>query len=99
MGRSDGTFDGTFAPVDNADPLFTQAVYARDTDFLAPDLRLVYGHQRVSLDDAWRTHSTIYGKSWAGTTVGTDQRRVFDQGRALDYLQLHAENRPGFAAL
>ena len=64
--------------------------------FLAPDLRLVYGHQRVSLDDAWRTHSTIYGKSWAGTTVGTDQRRVFDQGRALDYLQLHAENLPGF---
>lgn len=64
--------------------------------FLAPDTRLVYGHQRVSLDDAWRTHSTVYGVSWAGTSVGTDQRRLFDQGRELNYLQLHAEKLPGF---
>ncbi len=64
--------------------------------FLTPGARLVYGHQTVNLDDAWRAHSTIYGYSWAGTTVGSDQRRLFDQGRDLDYLQFHAENLEGF---
>ncbi|HOB99919.1 MAG TPA: TonB-dependent receptor plug domain-containing protein, partial [Verrucomicrobiota bacterium] len=36
--------------------------------FLAPNSRLVYGHQTVRMDDAWRTHSTIYGVLWEGTT-------------------------------
>ena len=64
--------------------------------FLTPDTRLVYGHQTVRLDDAWRTHATIYGILWAGTTRGSDRQRMFDQARDLDYLQFHAEKLEGF---
>ncbi len=64
--------------------------------FVTPDSRFVYAHQTVNMDDAWRTHSTIYGASWEGTTVGSDLKRAFDQGRDLDYLQYHAEALPGF---
>ena len=49
--------------------------------FLSPNSRLVYGHQTVRLDDAWRTHATIYGVLWSGTTRGTDLQREFDQAR------------------
>ncbi len=59
--------------------------------------RLVYGHQTVRMDDAWRTHSTIYAVPWAGTKAGTDRERLFDQARDLDYLQYHAEGLGGFA--
>ncbi|MBI5381296.1 MAG: TonB-dependent receptor [Opitutae bacterium] len=62
---------------------------------LTPNTRLLYGHQTVNLDEAWRTHSTVFGTSWAGTTVGTDLRRLFDQGRQLDYLQYHATAQSG----
>jgi hemoglobin/transferrin/lactoferrin receptor protein len=62
-----------------------------------PTSRIVYGHQTVGLDDAWRTHSTIYAKVWDGTAPGTDLKRTFDQSRDLDYLQFHAEKLEGFA--
>jgi hemoglobin/transferrin/lactoferrin receptor protein len=65
--------------------------------FLTPNSRLVYGHQTVRLDDAWRTHSTLYGVLWSGTTRGSDLKRSFDQARDLDYLQYHAQNLEGFA--
>ena len=65
--------------------------------YLTPHARLVYGHQTVRLDDAWRTHSTIYGVAWSGTVRGTDRDRLFDQARDLDYLQYHAEKLEGFA--
>lgn len=64
---------------------------------VSPNSRLVFGHQTVRIDDAWRTHSTIYGVPWAGTRRGMDLRRVFDQARDLDYLQFHAEALEGFA--
>lgn len=64
--------------------------------FVTPNSHFTYGHQTVNMDDAWRTHSTIFGKSWEGTTVGSDRKRTFDQGRDLDYLQYHAEALPGF---
>jgi len=63
--------------------------------FPAPNGRLVYAHQTVNINDAWRTHSTLYGRSWEGTTVGSDQKRAFDQTRHLDYLQYHAAALPG----
>ncbi|MGE3312854.1 MAG: TonB-dependent receptor plug domain-containing protein [Limisphaerales bacterium] len=63
---------------------------------IQPNQQLVYAHQTVDQDDAWRTHSTIYGKSWRGTTVGTDQARILDQFRNLDYLQYHAVALDGF---
>ncbi len=63
-----------------------------------PDDRseLVFGHQTVDLDDAWRTHATLYGRSWEGTTVPRDFSRIFDQFRDLNYLQYHASERDGF---
>jgi len=63
--------------------------------FVEPQSRLVYAHQTVRIDDAWRTHSTIYGDSWRGTTVGSDLARIFDQGRDLDYVQYHSEGLHG----
>ncbi|MGJ8671390.1 TonB-dependent receptor [Rubritalea sp.] len=49
-------------------------------------LTLVY--QGLEQDDVWRTHSTIYSKSFAGTEVGTDLRRLKDQQRSLSYARL-----------
>ncbi|NWK54774.1 TonB-dependent receptor [Verrucomicrobiaceae bacterium N1E253] len=46
-----------------------------------------YVHQSLGQDDVWRTHSTIYGVSFAGSSIGTDLRRVKDQERTLDYIQ------------
>jgi hemoglobin/transferrin/lactoferrin receptor protein len=42
--------------------------------------------QGVVIDDAWRTHRTVFGRSFAGTTVGNEQRRVLDQQSGLAYL-------------
>ena len=50
-----------------------------------PDLRIVLAHQRVDMDDAWRTHKTIYSQPYAGTTVGNELRREYDQVRDLIY--------------
>jgi hemoglobin/transferrin/lactoferrin receptor protein len=51
--------------------------------FPGHDTRLTLLHQAVRQDDAWRTHSTIYGTVWSGTTVGTDIARILDQDRYL----------------
>lgn len=62
-----------------------------DTKFeawLNPDHKLTLYHQQVHLDDAWRTHRTIYGKSWLGTSVGSEKVHSFDQDRWLTYLKL-----------
>lgn len=64
--------------------------------YFNPDTKLVLAHQSVDQDDAWRTHSTIYAKSYENTTIGSDLRRVLDQNRDLTYAQLHAENIGGF---
>jgi len=69
---------------------------ARFAWLVKPDAQLVYGHQTAVQDDAWRTHATVYGISWEGTTVGTDFERILDQTRNLDYLQYHAANLDGF---
>jgi hemoglobin/transferrin/lactoferrin receptor protein len=52
--------------------------------------RLVFLHQRVRQDGVPRTHATAFAKSYAGSAVGTDQRRDLDQNRQLTYLQYHA---------
>lgn len=72
-----------------------------DIDFKAefrinPDLRLVLAHQRVDIDDAWRTHSTIFARPFEGSAVGSDRRRSLNQERDLTYAQLHAENMDSF---
>ena len=54
--------------------------------------KLVFLHQRVRQDDVWRTHKTIFGKSWKGTTVGNELKRSLDQERELTYLQYRARS-------
>ncbi len=54
---------------------------------LGSDWRLVGMFQRHRMDEAPRTHSTVYANPWHGTAPGTDQRRDFDQRRDLFYLQ------------
>ncbi len=63
---------------------------------LQPDTTLVLAHQTVNQDDAWRTHRTIYGVPWEGTTIGTDKKLALDQHRDLTYLQLHELNMGSF---
>ncbi len=65
--------------------------------FISEDSILVMAHQSVGIDDAWRTHKTIYGIDWEGLTVGNELRRVLDQNRDLTYLQYHQYNANGFA--
>jgi hemoglobin/transferrin/lactoferrin receptor protein len=49
-------------------------------------------HQQVEQDDIWRTHQTIYAKSWAGTSVGNELSRILDQRRSLSYIRLGTED-------
>ena len=53
------------------------------------DSYAVLAHQNVDIDDAWRTHKTVYGIDWEGLTVGKELRRALDQDRELTYLQFH----------
>jgi hemoglobin/transferrin/lactoferrin receptor protein len=59
---------------------------------LDPDWTLTAVHQQLQQDDVWRTHSTVFGVSWQGTTVGNDLRRSFDQDRTLSYVKLDGQN-------
>ncbi len=58
---------------------------------LDEERRLVAAFQHVDQDDAWRTHRTIYARSFQGSTIGTDQAVIFDQNRNLAYLQYQSE--------
>ena len=59
--------------------------------FPSETTRLTLMPQQAHQDDAWRTHRTIFGKSWRGTDVGAEQERSLDQDRYLTYLQLAGE--------
>jgi len=59
---------------------------------LTDDAFLVLAHQSVEIDDAWRTHKTIYGIDWEGLSVGSELQRILDQERDLTYLQYHLYN-------
>lgn len=54
---------------------------------LHDEATVTVAHQRGEIDDAWRTHSTLYGIDWEGLTVGSDLRRTLDQRRDLSYVQ------------
>ncbi|MDH4454178.1 MAG: TonB-dependent receptor [Verrucomicrobiota bacterium] len=53
-------------------------------------------HQQARQNDAWRTHATTSGVSFAGTAVGTDRIRLFDQERSLSYVRLAGTDLNGF---
>jgi hemoglobin/transferrin/lactoferrin receptor protein len=63
--------------------------------FLSDNSRLVFAHQRIRQNNVPRTHSTVDGISFEGTTVGTDLQRDLDQERELTYVQLHTDNIEG----
>ena len=65
--------------------------------FINEEASLVLCHQSVDVDDAWRTHKTIYGIDWEGLSVGKELSRVLDQDRELTYLQYHQYKDSGFA--
>jgi hemoglobin/transferrin/lactoferrin receptor protein len=48
-------------------------------------LRLTW--QQAKLDDAWRTHKTIYGITWHGLEHGSEKKRALDQQRQLACLR------------
>ena len=70
----------------------TDAVDALFSYELGAGRRLVGGHQRMAVDDAWRTHRTIHGISWEGTAVGNEKVHSFDQDRRLSFLQYRQTN-------
>lgn len=55
------------------------------------DLEVVLALQSVKMNDAPRTHSTVFSRSYRGTDAGTDLRRDFDQVRRLVYAQANWE--------
>jgi hemoglobin/transferrin/lactoferrin receptor protein len=59
--------------------------------------RITLLHQAIEQNDAWRTHKTIYGISWEGTTVGNEKSRILDQKRNLTYIQYEGKERLPFA--
>ena len=76
-----------------------------ETDFdlradydLNENTTLTLAHQQVAQDDAWRTHSTFYGIDWEGLKKGDDQKRSYDQDRALTYARLAAAELDGFVS-
>jgi len=56
---------------------------------LSPKARVVAAYQTLNQNDAWRTHRTLFGQSWRGTSVGTDRKLALDQFRDLAYVQYH----------
>ncbi|MDZ4404550.1 TonB-dependent receptor [Prosthecobacter sp.] len=52
-------------------------------------------HQQARQNDVWRTHDTTSGVSFAGTTIGTNRLRLFDQERSLSYLRLAGHDLHG----
>ncbi len=68
-----------------------------DYDFRADmrpwdDTTLTVAHQSVDQDDAWRSHSTIYGIEWEGLEHGSDLKRALDQDRTLTYARIVRTN-------
>lgn len=71
--------------------------YDTKMDYAISDsLTLTLAHQRVTQDDIWRTHRTVYFEPWEGTKLSNpDLRRVYDQGRSLTYLKLKESDGRG----
>lgn len=52
-------------------------------------------HQNLKQDDVWRSHSTIYSREFAGSTIGSDLARLKDQQRQLSYVKLQGQDLAG----
>ena len=57
-----------------------------------PDTTWTFAHYEYYQNDAWRTHKTIYGVAWEGTTVGNERIRRLDQYHNLSYVRFAKRN-------
>lgn len=57
---------------------------------------MTLNHQDSAQNDVWRTHSTIFSKSFSGTETGTDLRRLKDQAHSLNYAKLVGKDLESF---
>ncbi|OGV62332.1 MAG: hypothetical protein A2283_10435 [Lentisphaerae bacterium RIFOXYA12_FULL_48_11] len=64
--------------------------------YINKDSTLTLGHQSVRVDDAWRTHRTIYSIDWEGLSRGDGKVESYDQNRDLTYMKLHVNDMDGF---
>lgn len=60
--------------------------------YLDVNQKITLLHQNFNQNDAWRTHKTIHGKSFHGTSVGNELKRILHQNRKLTYLKYESEN-------
>lgn len=59
--------------------------------------QLTAAYFKTDQNDVPRTHKTIYGKSYRGTSVGSELKRNLNQERELAYLKLSTSNVYSFA--
>ncbi len=64
-----------------------RAANARLDLALSPTWLVTLNHQSLWQDDVPRTHSTVFSRSFAGTSVGSDLLREKDYDRSLTYLK------------
>lgn len=64
--------------------------------FIKPNSKMTFAYQYDNIDDAWRTHRTIYSKSYRGTTIGEDLELSYDHNRQLAYLQYQIDDANSF---
>ena len=69
---------------------------ARLDYLIDPGVKLTLAYQQVEQDDVWRTHRTIFAKSFAGTSTGNEKSRFYDQERQLAYAQLEVDDLNDF---
>lgn len=65
------------------------------TFFPSESTELEFAWYTLDQNNVWRTHSTIFSKSFHGTTVGTDRRRRSDQEHHLGYARFIAHDLTG----
>lgn len=58
---------------------------------LDEETTLTFAYQRVDIDDAPRTHSTVFAVPFAGSSVGGDLVRDLDQVRDLSYVKVETD--------
>ncbi|MFH1999185.1 MAG: TonB-dependent receptor [Planctomycetota bacterium] len=62
--------------------------------FANSETEIIFSHHEVDIDDAWRTHLTIYAEPWEGLELDAsdEQARILDQKRELTYIRFKREN-------
>ena len=64
---------------------------------LTDDWQLSVAAQTLTRDDVWRTFATVFANGYAGTSRGTDRRRLKDQQRQFTYARVSGNPRRSFA--